>query len=184
MGLTPEEQTRVANLLNCKVGSFPMTYLGLPIADKKDTISDMESLVGQVGHRLDPWQGRLMSSAARLTLTNSSLASLPIYTMSLFLMAEGTHAGFDKHMSRFFWEGVGEKIKYHWVNWPTVCQPKDQGGLGIINSRLLNIAVLTKWIWRMFTEENNDLLELRIIKAKYPGAANIFNSSPLGGSPF
>ena len=55
----------------------------------------MERLVGHVGHRLDPWQGRLMSSVARLILTNSSLASLPIYTMSLFLLAEGMDAGFD-----------------------------------------------------------------------------------------
>jgi hypothetical protein len=33
--------------------------------------------------------------------------------MGLFLLAEGTHAGFDKHMERFFWEGVGDKRKFH-----------------------------------------------------------------------
>lgn len=30
-----EEQARIANMLNCKNGSLPMTYLGLPISDRK-----------------------------------------------------------------------------------------------------------------------------------------------------
>jgi hypothetical protein len=29
--------------------------------------------------------------------------------MGLFLLADGTHAGFDKHLARFFWEGIGDK---------------------------------------------------------------------------
>jgi hypothetical protein len=33
--------------------------------------------------------------------------------MGLFLLAEGTHAGFDEHLARYFWEGLGDKQKYH-----------------------------------------------------------------------
>jgi hypothetical protein len=143
-GASPSEQTRVANALNCKEGAFPFTYLGFPMVDRALTMADWEGLVGSVGHRVDPWQGRFMSSAARLTLINSSLSSLTIFSMGLFLLADGTHAGFDRHLARFFWEGIGDKRKFHWVNWPEVCQPKDQGGLGIINTRLLNIALMKK----------------------------------------
>jgi hypothetical protein len=97
-----EEQTRVANLLNCKEGSFPFTYLGFPIAHRKLTMLDWEGLVAMVGHRVDPWQGRFMSSAARLTLIKSSLSSLPTHAMGLFLLAEGVHVAFDKVLARFF----------------------------------------------------------------------------------
>jgi hypothetical protein len=130
MGAPPSEHARVAQALNCKEGKFPFTYLRFPMSDRALTMADWEGLIGSVGHRVDPWQGRFMSSAARLTFINSSLSSLTTFTMGLFLLAEGTHAGFDKHLARFFWEGIGDKRKFHWVNWPAVCRPKDQGGLG------------------------------------------------------
>jgi hypothetical protein len=113
MGAPQEVQARVANALNCKQGSFPFTYLGFPIADRQLSISDWEGLVGKVGHRVDPWQGRFMSSAARLTLINLSLSSLTLYAMGLFLLVDGIHASFDKILARFFWEGISDKCSYH-----------------------------------------------------------------------
>jgi hypothetical protein len=70
-GVSQLEQTRVARMLNCKVGRFPMTYLGFPIADRKLTIADMNYLVETVGHRVDPWQGRYSSIAARHILSRA-----------------------------------------------------------------------------------------------------------------
>jgi hypothetical protein len=48
----------------------------------------------------------------------------------------------------------------------------------------MNIALMFKWVWRIFTENPADCLWLRIIRAKYPGAVDVFNSTPQGGSPF
>jgi hypothetical protein len=184
MGAAPTEQARVANALNCKEGAFPFTYLGFPMADRALTMSDWVGLIGSVGHRVDPWQGRFMSSAARLTLINSCLTSLTIFSMGLFLLADGTHAGFDRHLARFFWEGVGEKRKFHWVNWPEVCRPKDQGGLGIINTWFLNIALMTKWIWRLFDPAEQNSLWFKLLQAKYFNTDNIFAATSQGGSQF
>jgi hypothetical protein len=50
--------------------------------------------------------------------------------MGLFLLAEGTHAAFDKVLARFFWEGIGEKRKYHWLRWEDCCVPQTMGGSG------------------------------------------------------
>jgi hypothetical protein len=102
MGAPPAEQARVAHTLNCKEGKFPFTYLGFPMADRVLTMTNWEGLIGTMGHWVDPWQGRFMSSAARLTLINSSLSSLTIFSMGLFLLANGMHAGFGKHLARFF----------------------------------------------------------------------------------
>jgi hypothetical protein len=48
-----------------------------------------------------------------------------------------------------FWEGQGNKKKYHLVSWQEICKPKDQGGLGVMNTKLMIQALMIKWIWRM-----------------------------------
>jgi hypothetical protein len=60
-------------------------------------------------------------SGARLILTNSSLSSLPMFIMGLFLLVVGVHAKLDTPRSKFYWEGAGSKHKYHMVKWAAVC---------------------------------------------------------------
>jgi hypothetical protein len=36
------------------------------------------------------------------------------------------------------------------VDWATVCKPKEFGGLGILNTRHMNIAMMLKWIWKLY----------------------------------
>jgi hypothetical protein len=54
MGVTPAAQQRVANLLNCCLGKFPITYLGLPISDKPLRVAYWGFLSELVGHRVEP----------------------------------------------------------------------------------------------------------------------------------
>jgi hypothetical protein len=183
MGGDPGEQARVARLLNCRQGKFPFTYLGFTMMDHKLSIADLEPLVATVGKRAAPWQGRFMSSAARLTLIDACLSNLPIHAMGLFLFAAGVHVGFDKHKSKFFWEGQGTKKKYHLIKWAEICKPKDQGGLGVLDTRKMNLALMVKWIWRLFSEDNNNLLWVRLLKAKYR-VSEFFLSQPTNCSPF
>jgi hypothetical protein len=39
-GVIEEEKLRVANDFNCRLGSLPMSYLGLPISDKSLSVVD------------------------------------------------------------------------------------------------------------------------------------------------
>lgn len=103
--------------LNCSIGSLPNKYLGLPITTKKFTVEDWDPLCAKVADRVSLWWGKFMSSGARLILTNSSLSSLPMFIMGLFLLADGVHTKLDTPRSRFFWEGAGSKRKYHLVKW-------------------------------------------------------------------
>ena len=59
------------------------------------------------------------------------------------------HQEIAKYQSRFFWAGEGDKQKYHMVSWPDICKTKDQGGLGILSSKRMNTALLTRWLWRI-----------------------------------
>ncbi|KAK1692879.1 hypothetical protein QYE76_009576 [Lolium multiflorum] len=182
LGQRFEERTSIANKLNCKLGSFPFIYLGLPISDRKLTLEQWLFLVRKLATKIEPWLGRLMSSGGRLILSNACLDNLPMFAMGLFLLHDGIHARFDSHRSKFFWEGAGPKRKYHLVNWPSVCRPKEFGGLGLLNTKKMNVALLLKWIWRLYQEE--DTIWAHIIRAKYGDASDLFAGSGNGGSPF
>lgn len=47
------------------------------------------------------------------------------------------------------WQGEHNSRKYHLVDWDTVCLPKDQGGLGVLDLRVTNICLLAKWLWNL-----------------------------------
>jgi hypothetical protein len=183
MGVVEAEQARVARLLNCKQGKFPFTYLGFTMSDHKLTMADVEPLVALVGKCAMPWQGIFMSSAARLTLIDACLSNLSLHTMGLFLLANGSYAAMDSHRNRFFWEGQTTTKKFHMVNWKTICQPKSQGGLGVLNTKLMNIVLMAKWIWRIYSDENFDFLWLRLLSAKYR-TSEIFSFTPNSCYPF
>jgi hypothetical protein len=100
----------------------------------------------------------------------------------MFLLQDGIHAKFDTHRARFYWEGVGPKRKYHLVNWPAVYRPKACGGLGIINSKKMNIALMLKWVWKLFQQDNP--IWAQILRTKYTSVDNIFAGSGQGGSQF
>jgi hypothetical protein len=69
------------------------------------------------------------------------------------------------------------------VNWQYICHPKSQGGLGVINIKAMNIALMAQWIWRIHSEQNSDLLWLKLLKANYR-VNELFSSNPVGCSPF
>ena len=98
--------------------------------------------------------------------------------MGFFLLAEGVHAKLDTSRARFFWEGTGLKRKYHLVKWTVVRRPKSLGGLGIINTRLQNIALMCKWIWKL--SQGAKGLWADILRAKYFPNGNFFDGEARG----
>jgi len=67
----------------------------------------------------------------------------------------------------FLWGGGSEVAKIAWVNWDTVCLPKNKGGLGIKDLPKFNEALLGKWGWDL--ANNQDQLWARILISKYGG---------------
>ncbi|KAE8807539.1 ABC transporter G family member 37 [Hordeum vulgare] len=85
--------------------------------------------------------------------------------MSFYSLLETLHHEIPKYQSRFYWAGEGDKQKYHMVSWPGIYKPRDQGGLGIMSPKCMNIALLTKWLWRIPNGDGG--LWLDIIRSKY-----------------
>jgi hypothetical protein len=81
-------------------------------------------------------------------LMESSLSSLPMYTMGIYLLTEDVHHKIDSAKARFYWDS-GQKKKYHMVKWDELARPKDLGGLGFTETRLMNMCLLSRWIFML-----------------------------------
>lgn len=56
-------------------------------------------------------------------------------------------------------------MKIHLVKWSSVCKPKKEGGLGLKSFKLMNGALLAKWLWHLGEEQNS--LWGQVLMAKY-----------------
>lgn len=88
-----------------------------------------------------------------------------MYMMGMYLLAEQTHHKMDSLRARFFWEGLERKRKYHMIKWEALCRPKEFGGVGFINTRVMNKVMLCKWIFKL--ESGCDDLCCRMLRRKY-----------------
>ena len=82
--------------LGCKVGSFPTSYLGLPLGAKHKAVGVWDSIEERFRKRLASWKIQYISKGGRATLIRSTLSSLPIYYLSLFQMPQKVCARLEK----------------------------------------------------------------------------------------
>jgi hypothetical protein len=144
-----------------------MKYLGLPISYKRLSKEELCTAAGKVETRLETWKCNQLSHGGRSILINSSISSIPMYSMGFYWLHEGTHKRIDTARGRFFWEGVGNKKKYHMIKWEALASPKEFGGLGFLDTRAMNTALLTKWIFKLDRGDKN--LALEVLRRKYLG---------------
>ncbi|KAJ4810728.1 RNA-directed DNA polymerase (reverse transcriptase)-related family protein [Rhynchospora pubera] len=139
----------IAAILNCRVSTFPIRYLGLPLSDRKLSNSDYQPLLNRFQTKLNGWSSSLLSKAGRLVLLNSCLSSLPIYFMSIFKLPSWVVKRIDSIRRSFLWHGVRqEKRKLIMSSWQLMTKPKKIRGLGLLDLKAFNTALLTKWLWK------------------------------------
>jgi len=168
-----DTQILYADLFNCQAGLFPIKYLGVPVGPGRLHIKDWVPLQEKNLKKLSTWKGSSLSMAGRLTLINSSLSSTFIYHMSMYLLPKTTTEILDKQRRTFFQQGNGSKKKYHLIQWKVICKSKHKGGLGIKDIRKMNISLLSKWWWKLETEDG---LWQSIVKAKYMQGNNLITT--------
>ena len=61
------------------------------------------------------------------------------------------------------------------VKWEHICRPKSLGGLGIINTLVMNKCLIIKWWWKIMSTTTDKPLWYNILKAKYfPSSSPMF----------
>lgn len=177
--------SQAAESLLCRTGSLPFTYLGLPIGGNTTRMAAWDSIIKKMQSKLASWKGNLLSIGGRLTLIKSSLASLPLYFMSIYPIPKGVIEVMVKIQRNFLWSRADGKRALPLVAWARLELPKLLGGLGVGNLLHRNLALLFKWHWRFLTEPK--ALWRNIIADKYGYGPNFSHndfSIPRVGGPW
>ncbi|KAH1202965.1 putative ribonuclease H protein [Glycine max] len=159
IGQSEEWCTLAADILNCGPLQFPFIYL----------IRKFEA-------KLNKWNQRSLSMAGRITLINVVLTALPLFYMSFFRAPTAIVKRLTAIQRQYLWGGNLEGKKIAWVAWNQVCAPKEKGGLGVKDIKAFNRALLIKWKWLMFQQQ--DHLWSRILTSKYRGWRGLEEGPP------
>ncbi|KAL0439727.1 UNVERIFIED_CONTAM: hypothetical protein Slati_2455700 [Sesamum latifolium] len=116
-------------ILDYQEGFLPLRYLGLPLLASRLSIADCRPLLLKVDSRIKGWDGIMLSFAGRVQLVKSVLMSLQGST------------------------GVG----YAKVSWQQVCQPIEEGGLGIKDLLALNRGLMSRHLWKLILGDRSSL---------------------------
>ena len=162
--LSSEETKSFADILGCRVGAFPIKYLGVPVSYSPLRTLHWNFADERFLHCCESWMGNAASSGGRLILLNSSLTSIIYFYMSMFLLPKMVIEKLDKHRKRFFWQEHEGRKRYHLVRWNRICRSKEKGGLGVKDLHKQNLSLLTKWWWKLETKQG---LWQDVIRAKY-----------------
>ena len=167
----------LTHVLCCRVGSLPMTYIGMPLGAHYKDSSIWNPIIEKMERRLSGWKHIYLSKDGRLTLLKSTLSSLPTYFLSLFTIPQAVATRLERIQRNFLWEASKDVFKHSLVAWEKVCLPVEDGGLGIRRVGLFNQAFLGKWLWR-FGKEGNKLWR-QVITAKLRAGIELSISSKI-----
>lgn len=149
-----EKLQHLARTFGCNVGSLPFPYLGLSLGPTKPRVIDFSPLVNRCERRLVA-TSTFLNQAGRLEVTNSIFTALPTFCMSTFLLQQTIIDQIDKYRKLCLWRGsdVNARQKPK-AAWPMVCRAKDGGGLGVLNLKTQNEALLIKHLHKFFNKED------------------------------
>ena len=103
--------------------------------------------------------------ARRIVLIQSSLSTIPNYSMQCARLPNKVLEGIDKISKNFLWGLAEASKKLHWVGRQKVTRSRKKGGLGLQFARGRNTSLLAKLNWRFHSEK--EILWARVLRNKY-----------------
>ena len=162
------------------MGSFPFTYLGLPLGVNKPKVIDCLPLVKKCEQRLSATSAFFLQ-AGRLEVTNSIFTALPMYFMSTFKLHKIVVKQIDKYRKHYLWRGSDINARSApKAAWELVRLPKKEGGLGVLNLETHNDALLLKNLHNFFNRQ--DIPWVHLIWESYYNDGSLPSSSKRKGS--
>jgi hypothetical protein len=149
------------SLLQCPSTTFPCTYLGLPISNKKLSKGTLMVWVEKKADRLPYWKASLLNLASRTALVRFVLSVIPVYLLIAMSVPKWVIKAIDRVRRGFLWKGRKEVNGGSClVSWDIVTRPLFLGGLGIPNLQFQGLALQARWVWLQKTDASRPWRDL------------------------
>lgn len=152
-----DEKLSILNLTGFRMGTLPITYLGLPLISTKLKTQDCAPLIHKICMRIDSWTCKMLSFAGRLQLLKVVLYGIQGYWTSHIFLQKGILKKLASYFIKFLWGGDTTSNKMAKVSWEDCCFPKDEGGLGLKNLFLWNKAAVYYQLWRILKPNSSSI---------------------------
>jgi hypothetical protein len=96
INISNDQACSLANVLGCSIGSYPFTYLSLPMGLTKPLVKDYAPLICRIERRLSA-SSQFLSYSGRLQLINYVFSSLPTYYMCTLKLPATVIEVIDNH---------------------------------------------------------------------------------------
>ncbi|RVW35575.1 Transposon TX1 uncharacterized 149 kDa protein [Vitis vinifera] len=106
-----DELEELAAELGCRLGALPTVYLGLPLGAHHKTSSSWDGVEERMRRRLAQWKRQYISKGGRITLIKSTLASIPIYLLSLIRIPKAWVWRYAYEKDNLWKMAIGEIMK-------------------------------------------------------------------------
>ena len=106
----------LANILQCRVSSLPMIYLGMPLGTSYKTASIWNPILERMERKLSAWKHLYFSKGGRLTLLKTTFSNLLTYYLSLFT-TKTVAIRLECIYRNFWWGSFEECFKYPLMAW-------------------------------------------------------------------
>ena len=103
----------------------------MPILHGKISKGIYAAILEKIDKRLSGWKVDRLSFVGRVTLAKSVLNAIPSYVMQTIKLPRSLCDTIDRNIRSFIWGSHGDICKRHLANWNELCNPKNQGGLGL-----------------------------------------------------
>jgi hypothetical protein len=159
------ERKKVMDTLHIETEARNEKYLGLPVYVGRSKKGAFAYLKGRMWGKIQGWDEKLMSRAAKDVLIKACAQAIPTFAMSCFDITKCLCDDMSVMICRFWWAQQKNEKKVHWISWKKMTQPKKEGGLGFRDLYLFNLAMLARQVWRILTDPES--LCARVLRAKY-----------------
>jgi hypothetical protein len=176
INLNPAEARNFSQIFCCKIGEFPIKYLGVPLHYSKLRKEDLQPVIDKIIKKIGGWRGKLLNVRSKLTLIQSCIVSIPVHLLAVIKFPKWALNMINSQMSNFLWDDTEDGRKYYLANWDLICLKKEFSGLGVQNLRDYNLCLLASWIRRYHLDTNKILRQ--IVDYKYDLTPNILCVAP------